>query len=131
MTPCALRSAIDDDYRLPLSGFLPGLDAVALARHRAVLEPAFVDLAGDALRVAVQSYVVRVRGRTILIDSCIGDDRDRPQVPAWNRRHDTGFLDRMRQAGTDPAAVDIVFCRSRSTSRTSRPPPTSMARGRA
>ena len=48
----------DDDYRLPLSKFLPGVDAAALARHRALLEPAFVDLAGDALRVAVQSYVV-------------------------------------------------------------------------
>jgi hypothetical protein len=56
----------DDDDRLPLSEFLPGLDAAALARQRAVLEPAFVDLAGDALRVAVQSYVVRVGGRTIL-----------------------------------------------------------------
>ncbi len=100
----------DDDYRLPLAAFLPGVDAAALAPHRAVLEPAFVDLAGDALRVAVQSYVVRFGGRTILIDSCIGDDRDRPQVPAWNQRHDTGFLDRMRRAGTDPAAVDIVFC---------------------
>jgi len=100
----------DDDYRLPLSGFLPGLDAAALARHRAVLEPEFVDLADDALRVAVQSYVVRSGDRTILIDSCIGDDRDRPQVPAWNQRHGTGFLDRIRQADTDPAAVDIVFC---------------------
>jgi glyoxylase-like metal-dependent hydrolase (beta-lactamase superfamily II) len=100
----------DDDYQLPLAGFLPGLDAAALAQHRAVLEPEFVDLAGDALRVAVQSYVVRSGDRTILIDSCIGDDRDRPQVPVWNQRHGTGFLDRMRHAGTDPAAVDIVFC---------------------
>jgi hypothetical protein len=39
--------------------------------------------------------VLRTGGRTILIDSCIGDDRDRPQVPVWNQRHNTGFLDRI------------------------------------
>jgi hypothetical protein len=43
----------DDDYRLPLSGFLPGLDAAALAPHRAVLvrgrRCARVRRAGDAL----------------------------------------------------------------------------------
>jgi glyoxylase-like metal-dependent hydrolase (beta-lactamase superfamily II) len=99
----------DDDYALPLD-FLPGVDAAALASHRAVLEPDFLDLAQGRLRVAVQSYVLRSGGRTILIDSCIGDDRDRPQVPVWNQRHGTGFLDRMRRAGADPAAVDTVFC---------------------
>lgn len=100
----------DDDFALPLRTFLPGVDVTALAAHRAVLEPAFLDLAQDRLKVAIQSYVIRTGGRTILIDSCIGDDRDRPQVPVWNQRHATGFLDRLKRAGADPAAVDIVFC---------------------
>jgi hypothetical protein len=102
----------DDDYGLPLSSFLPGVDLAALRGHRAVLEPDFLELAQDRLRVAIQSYVVRTGGRTVLIDSCIGDDRDRPQVPVWNQRQNTGFLDRMRRAGTDPAAVDIVLFRA-------------------
>ena len=100
----------DGDYELPLSGFLPGLDQEGLARHLRVLEPEFLDVARDRLRVAVQSYVVRTGGRTILIDSCVGDDRDRPEIPVWNQRHATGFLERLRQAGTHPAAIDLVFC---------------------
>ena len=100
----------DGDYELPLSGFLPGLDLERLARHQAMLEPEFLDFARDRLKVAIQSYVVKMGGRTILIDSCIGDDRDRPEVPVWQQRHDSGFLERLQQAGTDPAAVDLVFC---------------------
>jgi glyoxylase-like metal-dependent hydrolase (beta-lactamase superfamily II) len=100
----------DDDFEVPLSDFLPGSDPGALARHVAVLEPDFLDLARDRLKLAVQSFVVRTGGRTILVDSCIGDDRDRPDLPRWNQRHATGFLNRLKQAGTDPAAVDIVFC---------------------
>ena len=100
----------DGNYELPLSDFLPGLDPDGLARHLAILEPEFLDVARDRLKVAVQSYVVHTGSRTILIDSCVGDDRDRPEVPVWNQRHATGFLDRLRRAGTDPAAVDIVLC---------------------
>jgi glyoxylase-like metal-dependent hydrolase (beta-lactamase superfamily II) len=54
--------------------------------------------------------VIRTGGRTLLIDSCIGDDRDRPELPVWNQRHATGFLDRLKQTGTDPTAVDVAFC---------------------
>jgi glyoxylase-like metal-dependent hydrolase (beta-lactamase superfamily II) len=100
----------DDDFEVPLSDFLPGLDPGRLAKHLAALEPDFLGLARDRLKLAVQSFVIRTGGRTILIDSCIGDDRDRPDLPVWNQRHATGFLDRLKQAGTEPAAVDVVFC---------------------
>jgi hypothetical protein len=95
----------DDDFEVPLSDFLPGLDPGRLAKHLAALEPDFLGLARDRLKLAVQSFVIRTGGRTILIDSCIGDDRDRPDLPVWNQRHATGFLDRLKQAGTEPAAV--------------------------
>jgi Metallo-beta-lactamase superfamily len=62
------------------------------------------------LKCAVQSFVLRAPGRTILLDTCIGEGKDRPEIPAWNRRSGSGFLDRLRRAGVDPAAVDTVFC---------------------
>ena len=46
----------------------------------------------------------------ILVDTCIGEDKDRPEVPAWNLRPGRGLLDRLRCAGVDPAAADTVFC---------------------
>jgi hypothetical protein len=100
----------DDNFELPLSQFLPGLDLPALSDHRGLLEPDFVDLARNTLKCAVQTFVVRVAGRTILVDTCIGERKDRPEIPAWNQRSGSGYLDRLQRAGVDPASVDTVFC---------------------
>jgi glyoxylase-like metal-dependent hydrolase (beta-lactamase superfamily II) len=100
----------DDDFTLPLSQFLPGRDPELLAAHRGILEPDFIDLAGNIGKFAIQSFVFRAGGQTILIDSCIGEGKDCPEIPAWHQRRGTGFLDRLRHAGVAPADVDLVFC---------------------
>ena len=100
----------DDDFVLPLPDFLPGYDPALLAAHRGVLEPEFLDIARKLLRFAIQAFVLRVGERAILIDTCIGDDKDCPEIPRWHRRHGSGFLDRLRQAGVDAADIDLVFC---------------------
>ena len=63
----------DDDFELPLSQFLPGSHLSLLEQHRNLLEPDFVDLDNDIVKFAIQTFVVRVNGRTILIDTCIGE----------------------------------------------------------
>jgi glyoxylase-like metal-dependent hydrolase (beta-lactamase superfamily II) len=100
----------DDDFELPLHEFLPGLDLAALGDHRGLLEPEFIDVGRNVLKCAIQTFVLRVAGRTVLIDACIGEHKDRPEIPAWHQRSGTGFLERLRGAGVDPAAVDTVFC---------------------
>jgi len=52
--------------------------------------------------------VVRVAGSTILVDTGVGNDRDRPQIPPFAYLR-TGFLDRLAAAGVDPARVDVVI----------------------
>jgi glyoxylase-like metal-dependent hydrolase (beta-lactamase superfamily II) len=100
----------DDDFALPLSQFFPEADPKLLEAHRGTLEPEFLDLARDKARFAIQSFVFRAGGRTLLIDSCIGEGKDCPEIPAWHQRRGSGFLDRLRRAGVDPASVDLVFC---------------------
>jgi glyoxylase-like metal-dependent hydrolase (beta-lactamase superfamily II) len=100
----------DDDFALPLSQFLPGRDPELLEAHRGTLEPDFIDLARNMAKFAIQSFVLRVGGQTILIDSCLGEGKDCPEIPAWHQRRGTGFLDRLRRAGVAPADVDLVFC---------------------
>jgi glyoxylase-like metal-dependent hydrolase (beta-lactamase superfamily II) len=100
----------DDDFRLPLSEFLPGADPALLERHRGALEPDFLDRATGLARFAIQSFVLRTGGKTLLIDCCIGAHKDIPEIPAWHQRRGSGFLDRLRQTGVDPAQVDLVFC---------------------
>ena len=100
----------DDDFGLPLSEFLPGYDRSLIEAHRSTLEPVFIDLARDVAKHAIQSFVVRTGGRTLLIDACIGEHKDIPEIPAWHRRRGSGFLDRLRASGVDPADIDLVFC---------------------
>jgi glyoxylase-like metal-dependent hydrolase (beta-lactamase superfamily II) len=100
----------DDEFTLPLSQFLPGCDPELLEACRDTLEPDFLDLSGDLVKFAIQSFVFRVGERTLLIDTCIGENKNCPEIPAWDQRRGSGFLDRLQQNGVDPAEVDLVFC---------------------
>ena len=100
----------DDGFELPLRTFLPDLDLARLDPHRSLVEPDFVHVARDRLKCAIQTFVLRTGGRTILVDTCIGEHKARPEIPAWNQRSGTGFLDRLRRASVDPGTVDTMFC---------------------
>jgi len=101
----------ENDFELPLRGFLPGLDFEPLRDERSWLEPDFVDLARNVMRLSIKSFVLRLGGRTILVDACIGEHKDRPEIPAWNRRSGTGWLDRLRAVGVAPEAIDTCSAR--------------------
>jgi glyoxylase-like metal-dependent hydrolase (beta-lactamase superfamily II) len=60
------------------------------------------------LRLSIHTFVVRTPHHTILVDTCIGNDRKR-DVPLWNNMR-TDYLDRLMAASVNPAAVDYVFC---------------------
>lgn len=62
----------------------------------------------DACHGAVQTWVLRIDGKTVLIDTGIGNDRHRPQAPLFDHLR-TGFLDQLAQAGVQPEDVDVVI----------------------
>lgn len=95
---------------LPLAKIFPEADRARLATRRDVLEPLHLDLARDMVLLCIQLFVLRVAGRTVLIDPCVGEHKDRPAPPDWNQRQATGFLDRVQAAGVHPDEVDVVFC---------------------
>jgi glyoxylase-like metal-dependent hydrolase (beta-lactamase superfamily II) len=63
--------------------------------------------ASDSYHAAVQTWVLRSAGRTVLVDTGVGDGRDRPQIPLFDHLA-TGFLDRLAAAGVRPQDVDVV-----------------------
>ncbi len=92
-------------------GFLiPDATADALAPHRAWLEPRFLDPATDKLVLVTQSYVLRTRHHVILIDSCVGNDKERRFHRPWSHRTGTRYLDALAAAGLAPDDVDFVMC---------------------
>ncbi|MHC2337040.1 MBL fold metallo-hydrolase [Bradyrhizobium sp. USDA 4454] len=100
----------DDDFTLRLSEYFPGYDRDLIDTHRDTLEPEFIDLARGLAKFAIQSFVVRAGGRTLLVDACIGEHKDIPEIPAWHHRRNSNYLDRLHACGVDPAAIDVVFC---------------------
>jgi glyoxylase-like metal-dependent hydrolase (beta-lactamase superfamily II) len=59
----------------------------------------------DTYHAAVQTWVLRSEGKIVLIDTGVGNDRERPQIPIFDHLN-TDFLDRL---GVAPAEVDVVI----------------------
>jgi glyoxylase-like metal-dependent hydrolase (beta-lactamase superfamily II) len=87
---------------------LPDTTADEWEASRPLLAPDFWDPGTNAYLCHVQTWAIRAAGRTILVDTGVGNDRDRPQVPAFAGLR-TGFLDRLAEAGVAPEDVDVVI----------------------
>lgn len=73
---------------------LPDTPPEVWEADRSWLSPDFWDPETGAYEAVVQTWVLRSAGRTILIDTGVGNDRDRPQIPQFAHLH-TDFLDRL------------------------------------
>jgi glyoxylase-like metal-dependent hydrolase (beta-lactamase superfamily II) len=93
----------------PALEFLPNLTKEVLDENRHWLQPAAMD-ANDNLVLCFQSYVVQIGGKNILVDSCIGNDKDRAARPLWNKKKDTAFMDGLKRSGLTPNDIDFVMC---------------------
>lgn len=71
------------------------------------MAPPFIDEDGNPQGV-VQAFVVRTGSTVVLIDPCVGDDKDIPVIAEWDR-NTTGFLDRLADAGLQPEDIDVVL----------------------
>jgi glyoxylase-like metal-dependent hydrolase (beta-lactamase superfamily II) len=72
-----------------------------------LLVPHFFDPDTDQWHIAIQSWVIEVDGLTVVVDTGVGDDRERPHMPPLDHLN-TGFLAACESAGIDRNAVDIV-----------------------
>jgi glyoxylase-like metal-dependent hydrolase (beta-lactamase superfamily II) len=94
----------------PVLEFLPTLSKELLEENRSWLQPAALDPATDKLVLCFQSYLVRTPHHTILVDACIGNDKNRPTRQAWHRKKDDAFMQGLKDAGVAPEDIDFVMC---------------------
>jgi glyoxylase-like metal-dependent hydrolase (beta-lactamase superfamily II) len=69
-----------------------------------------VDFAAGKILLTIQSHLVRFGGKTILIDTCVGEHKLRPLRPEWNDRSATRYLANLAAAACAPQDIDIVMC---------------------
>jgi glyoxylase-like metal-dependent hydrolase (beta-lactamase superfamily II) len=95
---------------LPALELLPGLSPELLAENRPWMrKPDAID-ASDVLIMCFQSYVVKTPHHTILVDSCIGNDKPRPLRPKWNMKTDDVYICALAAAGFSVTDIDFVMC---------------------
>jgi len=63
----------------------------------------------DQLTGVIQAFLVRTQGAVILVDTCVGNDKDREFVEAWHRLSGD-FLHRLCKLGIDRSDVTHVLC---------------------
>ena len=68
----------------------------------------YVDAGGDAVG-SVHSLILEVGDRCIVVDTCIGNDKERLPMKMWHRRQ-SPFLEDLAQAGFPAERVDTVVC---------------------
>jgi len=91
-------------------GFFPETEDHDWTPHRDWLAPEAMNPANGMLRLPCQSYVVRTSHHTILIDSCIGNHKQRPGRPEWHDKTDDQYLTALAQHGLKPEDIDFVMC---------------------
>ena len=95
---------------LPALEMLPGLTPELLAENRAWMRDAGALDDKDVLILCFQSYVVKTPHHTILIDSCIGNDKPRPRFPKWNMKTDDTYMRTLAAAGLSVDDINFVMC---------------------
>jgi glyoxylase-like metal-dependent hydrolase (beta-lactamase superfamily II) len=93
----------------PALEFLPNLTKDVLDENRSWMHPAALD-ANDNLVLCFQSYVVKAGKHNILIDSCVGNDKDRPARPLWHKKKDDAFMRGLAAAGLTVNDIHFVLC---------------------
>jgi glyoxylase-like metal-dependent hydrolase (beta-lactamase superfamily II) len=71
------------------------------------LQPHFANDEGKIV-MSIHSLLVESQGRRILVDTCVGNDKER-NIPNWSRRQGP-YLDDLEEAGFAPDSIDAVLC---------------------
>lgn len=84
-------------------------NAEELRPHLDWLTPRFYDRTADRPISCIHSWVLKTPNHTILVDSCTGNQKSRPDFPMFDMLN-TPYLERLSEAGVKPEDIDVVLC---------------------
>jgi len=67
------------------------------------------DAERNMLKLSVHSWLLKIGGKHILIDTCVGNHKPRAYRPMWHQM-ETRYLERLAAAGVKPEQIDMVMC---------------------
>lgn len=93
---------------LPTHEFLPDVDAALWADNASWLAPDHWQAESDRVVIALQTWVLRSGGKTILVDTGAGSRRERPGMAPWFDQRESDLLALLAEAGVNPRDVNVV-----------------------
>jgi glyoxylase-like metal-dependent hydrolase (beta-lactamase superfamily II) len=72
------------------------------------LRPDFADDRGR-LKMSIHALVVETPSRRVIVDTCLGNDKESRRIPTWNKLQ-TSFLADLAAAGYPRQSIDTVVC---------------------
>ena len=85
---------------------LPDATPEAVLKHD-WLSPHFINDEGKLI-MSVHALIVETPTKTIIVDTCLGNDKKR-NIPAWNNLQ-LPFLEDLKAAGFKREDIDVVLC---------------------
>ncbi len=89
--------------------FFPEYSAEVVAKHRDWIYPNHIDEDSGRIIASMHSYLIETPHHKILIDTCIGNDKERMPYRDWHRMQ-TPWLANLKAAGVTPEQIDYVMC---------------------
>ncbi|MBM3502349.1 MAG: MBL fold metallo-hydrolase [Alphaproteobacteria bacterium] len=103
-----VEKLVEVEFAFDPAQAFPDYDPAVARQARAWLVPHFFDEASGQIRSSIHSYVVRTSRHTILIDTCVGNHKERVQ-PLWHRQS-RPYLENLAQLRLSPSDIDYVMC---------------------
>jgi hypothetical protein len=98
---------IESESPWPGTFILPNATGDNIKKEASWLFPIFTDEKGK-LRMSIHALVIESKGKRIMVDTCIGNDKVRSN-PAWSKLQ-LPFLNDLKSAGYTPDQIDNVVC---------------------
>ena len=98
-----------DRSSFEIGAMLPESTPERIAAQRDWMGPELLDPVTGVHKACMQSNVLRTPWHTVVIDTCVGNDKPRNSIPAWHMRRGT-YLSDLAAAGVKPEDVDMVIC---------------------
>ena len=94
---------------LPVQDFIPDAEQAVIDANRDWLYPRYIEPGTDKIMLTIQSYILRTPRHTIVVDTCVGNDKPRPGRPMFDQLN-LPYLADLAAAGVQPEEVDFVLC---------------------
>jgi glyoxylase-like metal-dependent hydrolase (beta-lactamase superfamily II) len=88
---------------------LPDATSEVIESHKHWLMPNFLTPDGMFLG-SIHTYVIRTKHHTIVVDTCVGNDKARAHFPGWSKMQGPYLQSLEQTGGIKPEQVDYVLC---------------------